>query len=59
MPEKEFVPKPGSAPPGAGDMEVLEGRFTQRRKVRKGRKELKMGCHFAFLCVLAALRELF
>jgi hypothetical protein len=38
-PEKEFVPKPDGAPPGPGDVEVLEGGFTQRRKVRKGRKE--------------------
>jgi hypothetical protein len=53
------VEQPTVAPPGADDVEVLEEGFTQRRKVREGRKELKMGCHFAFLSVLAALRELY
>jgi hypothetical protein len=40
-------------------MEVLEGGFTQRRKVRKDRKQAKVACQFELLCVLAALRELF
>jgi hypothetical protein len=43
-PEKEFVPKPDGAPLGPGNVEVLEGGFTQRRKVRKGHIEAKL-CH--------------